>query len=122
LITWFVNNMGYGCSVFSTSIFAAKLDDVPQLTEIAHDCGIASDYHINESPLLEQDEHCKHAGNNVTYTTKNDWPAVEKTIQWLTQKQDSGYKIVNSITRLWRMVGFMKATSFYGTAGPVRIP
>ena len=69
------------------------MDDLRQLTEIA-----------NEAPLLEQDEHFKHAANNVPYNSKDDWPAVEETIQWLTEKQDSGYKIVNSNARLWQMV------------------
>ena len=109
---------GYGYSVFlNINICRNNLDDVRQLTEIAHDCGIATDYHINESPLLEQDEHFKHADNNVTYITKDDWPAVEETIQWLTEKQDSGYKMVNSNTRLWQMVDFMKGNHF-----PVELP
>src|ERR1700739_1926398 len=98
---------GYGYSVFlNINICRNNLDDVRQLTEIAHDLGIATDYHINESPLLAQDEHFRHADSNVTYITKEDWPAVEETIQWLTEKQDSGYKMVNSNTRLWQMVGF----------------
>jgi MoaA/NifB/PqqE/SkfB family radical SAM enzyme len=104
---------GYGYSVFlNINICRNNLDDVRELTEIAHDCGIATDYHINESPLLEQDEHFKHADNNVTYINKEDWPAVEETIQWLTEKQDSGYKMVNSNTRLWQMVDFMKGNHF----------
>jgi hypothetical protein len=45
------------------------------------------------TPLLEQDEHSKHSDDNVTYITKDDWPLVEETIQWLTKKQDSGYKM-----------------------------
>lgn len=61
----------YGYSVFfNINICRNNLDDVRQLTEIAHDCGIATGYHIIESPLLEQDEHFKHASDNVTYITK----------------------------------------------------
>jgi pyruvate-formate lyase-activating enzyme len=104
---------GYGYSVFlNINICRNNLDDVRELTEIAHDNGIATDYHINESPLLEQDEHFKHADDNVTYISKNDWPAVEETIQWLTEKQDAGYKMVNSNGRLWQMVDFMKGNHF----------
>jgi MoaA/NifB/PqqE/SkfB family radical SAM enzyme len=104
---------GYGYSVFlNINICRNNLDDVRELTEIAHDCGIATDYHINESPLLEQDEHFKHADDNVTYITRDDWPAVEETIQWLAEKQDAGYKMVNSNTRLWQMVSFMKGNHF----------
>jgi hypothetical protein len=69
---------GYGYSVFlNINICRNNLDDVRQLTQIAHDNGIATDYHINESPLLEQDEHFKHGGDNVTYITQDDWPAPE---------------------------------------------
>jgi MoaA/NifB/PqqE/SkfB family radical SAM enzyme len=103
----------YGYSVFlNINICRNNLDDVRQLTEIAHDNGIATDYHINESPLLEQDEHFKHAHENVTYIRKDDWPAVEETIQWLTERQDAGYKMVNSNARLWQMVDFMKGNHF----------
>jgi MoaA/NifB/PqqE/SkfB family radical SAM enzyme len=62
----------YGYSVFlNINICRNNLDDVRQFTEIAHDHGIAADYHINESPLLAQDEHFKHAEQNVTYITKD---------------------------------------------------
>ena len=64
---------GYGYSVFlNINICRNNLNDVRDLTEIAHDNGIATDYHINESPLIEQDEHFKHAANNVTYIGKDD--------------------------------------------------
>jgi hypothetical protein len=110
---------GYGYSVFlNINICRNNLDDVRQLTEIAHDLGIATDYHINESPLLSQDEHFKHA--TVTYITRNDWPKVEETIQWLTERQDAGYKMVNSNTRLWQMVDFMKGNHFPGIAARAR--
>ncbi|MDR5730385.1 MAG: hypothetical protein RB191_23505, partial [Terriglobia bacterium] len=104
---------GYGYSVFlNINICRNNLDDVRELTEFAHANGIATDYHINESPLLEQDDHFKHGEQNVTYITRKDWPAVEETIQWLTEKQDAGYKMVNSNTRLWQMVDFMKGKHF----------
>jgi hypothetical protein len=81
---------GYGDSVFlNVNICRNNLDDVRQLTEVAHECGIATDYHINESAPLEQDEHLKHADQHVTYIAKDDWSALEETIQWLTE-QDAG--------------------------------
>jgi MoaA/NifB/PqqE/SkfB family radical SAM enzyme len=103
----------YGYSMFlNINICRNNLDDVKELTEIAHDLGMATDYHINESPLIEQDEHFKHAADNVTYIKKEDWPKIEETVQWLTEKQDGGYKMVNSNTRLWQMVDFMKGRHF----------
>ncbi len=103
----------YGYSVFfNINICRNNLADVRDLTEIARDHGIATDYHINESPLLEQDDHFKHKDENETYITREDWPAVEATVQWLAEKQDSGYKMVNSNARLWQMVDFMKGNHF----------
>ena len=42
----------YGYTVmFNINICHNNLDDVKELTEIAHDNGIATDYHINETPV-----------------------------------------------------------------------
>ena len=50
----------YGYSVFlNINICANNMDDVRQLTELARDNGIATDYHICESPMTEQ-PHFKH--------------------------------------------------------------
>jgi len=69
--------------------------------------GIATDYHINETPMLEQ-PHFKHKSGNSTYITEEDWPAVEETIDWLIEKSRSGYKMVNSVRRLEEMKAFMR--------------
>jgi sulfatase maturation enzyme AslB (radical SAM superfamily) len=56
----------YGFSVFfNINITRINLDDVKQLTEIAHDSGIATDYHLNESPMMAQ-EQSKYADENNT--------------------------------------------------------
>jgi len=39
------------------------MDDVKELTEIARANGIATDYHINETPMTEQ-SHFKHLNEN----------------------------------------------------------
>jgi len=55
----------YGYTVmFNINICRNNMDDVKELTEIAHDAGIATDYHINETPMMEQD-HFKHLDENV---------------------------------------------------------
>ena len=98
----------YGCSVFfNINICRNNLEDVKQLTEIAHDNGIATDYHINESPMIEQD-HFQHYDNNSTYITRQDWPAVDETIDWIIEKNRQGYKMVNSIKRLNDMKDFLR--------------
>jgi MoaA/NifB/PqqE/SkfB family radical SAM enzyme len=98
----------YGYSVFfNINICKNNLEDVQQLTEIAHQNGIATDYHINESPMLEQ-EHFQHMQNNITFIEKEDWPRVDALIDWLIEKNRSGYKMVNSVRRLNDMKAFMR--------------
>jgi MoaA/NifB/PqqE/SkfB family radical SAM enzyme len=98
----------YDFSVFlNINITRVNLDDVRRLTEIAHDCGIATDYHINEAPYLEQ-EHFKHATLNRTHIRKEDWPDVDAVIDWLIEKNRSGYKMVNSARRMAEMKEFMR--------------
>src|SRR5262245_12107354 len=89
----------YGYSVFfNMNICRTNLEDIRQLTEIAHDNGIATDYHINESPMLEQ-PHFQHMDENSTYISQDDWPKVDALIDWIIEKNKSGYKMVNSVKR-----------------------
>jgi MoaA/NifB/PqqE/SkfB family radical SAM enzyme len=98
----------YGFSVFfNINITRINLDDIRELTEIAHDVGIATDYHINESPMLEQPGF-RHQERNSTYITEADWPRVDALIDWLVEKNRSGYKMVNSVRRLLDMKAFMR--------------
>ena len=98
----------YGYSVFfNINITRVNLEDVKRLTEIAHDSGIATDYHINEAPLLNQ-PHFEHKEGNSTFITKEDWPQVDALIDWLIEKNRSGYKMVNSVRRLSEMKQFMR--------------
>lgn len=102
----------YGYMVFfNINICRNNLDDVRQLTEYAHENRLATDYHINETPMLEQDEHFKHLEENVTYIRPEDWRAIDKLIDWLIEKNRSGYQMVNSIPRLQEMKAFMRMSS-----------
>lgn len=83
------------------------MDDIQQLTEIAHDYGIATDYHINESPMLEQ-SHFKHLDKNDTFIYPEDYPKVDALLDWLIAKNRAGYKMVNSVQRLNDMKDFMR--------------
>jgi len=98
----------YGYVVFfNMNICRTNLEDIQQLTEIAHDNGISTDYHINESPMIEQ-PHFKHMEENSTYITAEDWPRVDALIDWLIEKNKSGYKMVNSVKRLNDMKDFLR--------------
>ena len=100
------NVYGYSCFL-NINITRINVEDVKRLTEIAHDSGIATDYHINESPMMEQ-EHFQHATENSTYITREDWPRIDELVDWLIEKNRSGYKMVNSPKRLDEMKRFMR--------------
>jgi MoaA/NifB/PqqE/SkfB family radical SAM enzyme len=98
----------YGYSVFlNINICHNNMDDVRQLTELAHDSGIATDYHICESPMTEQ-PHFKHLYTNPTFIREEDHPMVCALVDWLVEKQKSGYHMVNSVERLSQMKDFIK--------------
>lgn len=98
----------YGYTVFfNTNICRTNLDDVRRLTEIAHDNGIAITYHVNEAPMLEQ-THFKHLAENDTYIRPNDFPLVDDLLDWLSEKNRSGYKMVDSVARLQKMKAFVR--------------
>ena len=98
----------YGYSMFfNINICRNNLDDVKQLTQIAKDHSIATDYHINESPMLDQ-PHFRHMDHNPTFITREDWPQVDQLVDWLIEKNRAGYKMVNSVQRLHEMREFMR--------------
>ena len=98
----------YGYTVFfNMNICRTNLEDIKMLTEIAHDNGIATDYHINETPMLDQPQF-KHLDENSTYIMKEDWPSVDALIDWIIEKNRAGYKMVNSVKRLQDMKAFMR--------------
>jgi pyruvate-formate lyase-activating enzyme len=98
----------YGYTVFfNINICRNNLDDVLQLTEIAHDYGISTDYHINEMPLIEQ-PHFRHLDENPTYIRPEDRLQVCEVLDWLIAKQRGGYGMTNSIERLAQMKEFMR--------------
>lgn len=98
----------YGYTVFfNINITRRNLEDVRQLTEIAHEYGIATDYHINEAPLMDQPDF-KHMDHNDTFIHEEDWPAVDELVHWLVEKKRQGYKMPNSAARLFEMTEFMR--------------
>jgi len=102
----------YGYMVFfNINICRNNTTDVRQLTEYAHDHHVATDYHINETPMLEQNAHFRHLCDNPTYIRPEDWRAVDALIDWLIEKNQSGYQMVNSVPRLREMKAFMRMSS-----------
>ncbi len=102
----------YGYMVFfNMNICRNNLEDIRRLTEYARQHRLATDYHLNESPMIEQDSHFKHLDDNPTYIRPEDWRAVDELIDWLIAKNKSGYQMVNSVARLQEMKAFMRMSS-----------
>jgi MoaA/NifB/PqqE/SkfB family radical SAM enzyme len=98
----------YGYTVFlNMNINHSNLGDVKQLTEIAHDHGIATDYHICESPMTEQG-HFKHMEGNNTFIREEDLPRIDDLLDWLIDRQRHGYRMANSVQRLAEMKEFVR--------------
>jgi hypothetical protein len=87
---------------FNMNICRNNQEDIRLLTEYAHDRHFATDYHINETPMLEQDEHFKHRQENPTYIRPEDWRHTDELIDWIIEKNEAGYQMVNSVQRLRR--------------------
>jgi MoaA/NifB/PqqE/SkfB family radical SAM enzyme len=96
---------------FNINICRNNLADVKMLTEYAHDHRIATDYHLNESPLLEQDEHFKHLSDNPTYFRPDDWRDLDDLVDWIIEKNKAGYQMANSVKRLQEMKTFLRMSS-----------
>lgn len=96
---------------FNINICRNNLEDVRLLTEYAHDHRVATDYHINETPMLEQGDHFKHLYDNPTYIRPEDWRAVDVLVDWLIEKNRVGYQMVNSIQRLQEIKAFLRMSS-----------
>jgi MoaA/NifB/PqqE/SkfB family radical SAM enzyme len=96
---------------FNINICRNNMEDVRQLTEYAHEHRIATDYHVNETPLLRQDSHFRHLSENPTYIRPEDWREVDRLIDWLIEKNREGYQMVNSVRRLQEMKSFVRMGS-----------
>lgn len=103
---------GYGYMIFfNMNICRNNLEDIRKVTEYAREHRLATDYHINETPMLEQDDHFKHLYDNPTYIRPQDWRAVDDLVDWIIEKNKAGYQMVNSIQRLQEMKAFMRMSS-----------
>jgi radical SAM protein with 4Fe4S-binding SPASM domain len=102
----------YGYMVFfNLNICRNNHEDVKKITEYARENRLATDYHINESPMIEQDDHFKHLNVNPTYIRPQDWRAVDGLIDWIIEKNKAGYQMVNSVQRLQEMKAFVRMSS-----------
>ncbi len=97
----------YGYITFlNINITRDNIDDVKALTEIAHRHGIATDYHINEPPLVTYENYANQArGGWITHSEED---AVDTLIDWLIEKNRQRYTMVNSVAHLQAMKSFIR--------------
>lgn len=88
------------------NITRKNVKDARVLTEIAHSYGIATDYHINEPPLIKYDTY-QHE-NEGGWITEKEFQAVDELIDWLMEKNIQGYTMVNSVEHLRAMKVFVR--------------
>ncbi|MFC1886293.1 radical SAM protein [Thermodesulfobacteriota bacterium] len=91
---------------FNINITQKNTTDVMELTEIAKRYGIATDYHINEPPLIRYDTF-EHEQDGC-WITENEFREVDNLIEWLIEKNRRGYTMVNSIENLQAMKRFIR--------------
>jgi MoaA/NifB/PqqE/SkfB family radical SAM enzyme len=96
-------------AMININITHINQDDVLELTEVARQNGLATDYHLNEAPLTEQ-SHFQHMERNETYLTPDDFPKVEALLDYLIEKQRHGYKMANPIQHMHEMKRLMRGT------------
>jgi MoaA/NifB/PqqE/SkfB family radical SAM enzyme len=96
---------------FNINICRNNHEDVKRLTEWAHEHRIATDYHINETPMLDQSDHFRHLEDNPTYLRPEDWRSVDELVDWIVEKHRAGYQMVNSVARLLEMKTFLRMSS-----------
>jgi MoaA/NifB/PqqE/SkfB family radical SAM enzyme len=102
------NQKRYGYLVMlNINITRINMDDVKELTEIARDNGIGTDYHINEAPMLEQ-SHFQHLDENDTYLRPDDYAKVDDLLDYLREKHRQGYKMPNPGEHMDRMKQLMR--------------
>jgi len=91
---------------FNINITENNVEDVRRLTEIAHTYGIATDYHINEPPLIRYSwfKHEEDGG----WIRSDKFQAVDEVIDWLIEKNRAGYTMANSVAHLKAMKQFIR--------------
>jgi len=97
----------YGYTVFlNVCITRVNMDDVKELAGIARANNLGIDFHIVETPMVEQ-PHYKHLNDNSTFLRQEDHPQVEALIDWVIEQKKNGLKVVNQTRRLQQMKEFI---------------
>ncbi|MBN2059750.1 MAG: radical SAM protein [Deltaproteobacteria bacterium] len=97
----------YGYITFlNINITRKNVEDAMELTNIAHDYGIATDYHICETPLIDYEGY--DLGDEPSRFMESDFRAVDELLDWIIEKNLAGYTMVNSLEHLKAMKKFIR--------------
>ena len=61
--------------------------------------------------MMEAGGHFKHLSENPTYIRPEDWRNVDELVDWIMERNEEGYQMVNSIKRLQEMKAFVRMSS-----------
>ena len=97
----------YGYIPFlNINITRKNVKDVKELTEIGHEYGISTDYHINEPPPIKYASF-EHEEDGA-WIKGEDVQDVDELLDWLIEKNLEGYTMANSIEHLRAMKLFIR--------------
>jgi len=91
----------YGYMVFfNINICGTNLKDVKLLTEIAHENGIGTDYHLNEPPHgFVNTDHYAHREAALAIPP-DKYEEADALFDWIIEKQEKGWPMVNPVMHL----------------------
>jgi MoaA/NifB/PqqE/SkfB family radical SAM enzyme len=99
----------YGYTIaLNTNICRINMEDVRQLTDIARDYNVAIDFHINESPMIEQDHFAERLEDNSTFLQPDDYEKVDDLLDFVIDRHKGGQRIVNPLSHLEQMKDLMR--------------
>jgi MoaA/NifB/PqqE/SkfB family radical SAM enzyme len=99
----------YGYTIaLNTNICRINMEDVRRLTDIARDYNVAIDFHINETPMIEQDHFADRLEGNSTFLQPDDYEKVDDLLDWIIDRHKGGQRIVNPLSHLEQMKDLMR--------------
>jgi MoaA/NifB/PqqE/SkfB family radical SAM enzyme len=99
----------YGYTIaINTNICRNNMDDVRRLADLALDYNVAIDFHINETPMIEQEHFNDRMEKNSTFLRPEDYSKVDDLLDWVIERHKGGQTIVNPISHLHQMKELMR--------------
>ncbi|MFC2076674.1 radical SAM protein [candidate division KSB1 bacterium] len=100
----------YGYIIFfNINITSENIKEVKMLTEIAHENGLATDYHINQRPQQVADSNHFKYNDKDLYIKPEQYDEAEELLDWIIMKIRRGHTVINSISHLIAMKNQIKS-------------